>query len=44
MGFLWIFLIINFVGALAISGIRLFFMIDEYRIRKRQEKQQKEKQ
>ncbi len=38
------FFVIGFVGALTISGIRVYFMIDDYRIRKKQNKQLKENQ
>lgn len=38
------FFVIGFVGALTISGIRVYFMIDDYRMRKKQTKQQREKQ
>lgn len=43
MGFLMALGVISFVGALTISGIRIYFMIDDYRIRKRKESEQKEK-
>jgi hypothetical protein len=38
------FFVIGFVGALTISGIRVYFMIDDYRMRKKQNKQLKENQ
>jgi hypothetical protein len=38
------FFVIGLVGALTISGIRVYFMIDDYRMRKKQNKQLKENQ
>jgi hypothetical protein len=38
------FFVIGFVGALTISGIRVYFMIDDYRMRKKHNKQLKENQ
>jgi len=38
------FFVIGFVGALTVSGIRVYFMIDDYRMRKKQNKQLKENQ
>jgi hypothetical protein len=33
------FFVISLVGALTISGIRIYFTIDDYRMRKKQKKQ-----
>jgi hypothetical protein len=38
------FFVSGFVGALTVSGIRVYFMIDDYRMRKKQNKQLKENQ
>jgi hypothetical protein len=38
------FFVIGFVGALTISGIRVYFMIDDYRMRKKQNKQENQSQ
>jgi hypothetical protein len=44
MTILLAFFVIGFVGALTISGIRVYFIIDDYRMRKKQNKQLKENQ
>jgi hypothetical protein len=44
MTILLAFFVIGFVGALTISGIRVYFIIGDYRMRKKQNKQLKENQ
>lgn len=44
MTILLAFFVIGFVGALTITGIRVYFIIDDYRMRKKQNKQLKENQ